>query len=702
MKGDSFVLFFVVVGLVVGFNLWANFYHKPQANKLPEKDEPAVLRATEELEKLTKELKRLSILHDEAILTELKDCRQQYIQSVAVEIPKPEQTQDEAETISKIKMLDPTWLPPAEHYKNKSEEVQQLTEGVRQALKERDRKKAHELLIQTYNEDYELLTNEPYLLGLLGAMNSAEGAPSNSALGYIITAVDLNLMTDEEFLWVFKYLADSWSDDGFHVQDLKWVAKVCTKGVEIFRKDISPFEDPEYNVLAVFGESRFCAHHDSVSQCIEMYTMLEDHKAQTNHTIFHISALLYNRGWANFFSGNHSAGIVDFTRSYEELIRTWKYPEDVPSHQRQIIYLEDPKSVPGVMEVKKILPTKTGNYGFLPEIPKGAPAFGAPYFGYHFAHRPLSLSYFENVNCEVLSYCYNDKGQFFVPENRIVRYTGLHVTVNPAETVTFEEILLPIHYTDNYYHYTIQFMSMLSLLQDQGFFDEHPDLVITLSDDENHLFQSSIDKIGLGGRIRKIKQFTRRMHAKKVYYASWDPSPDFPLLDIYFYHLPSYDGLISWRNKLVTEPLPLYERNKIIYLARRLTGGMRGIHPDIDGKFIQDMKARFGDKFVMFESRAFTPDEQKQLFQSARIVVGPHGAALSNVLYCAPGTVVIEMPTSNPVHSLYFSHLASALDLKYYITPNMTAPYYSSYEFTHKESDELVTSILRLISEGII
>ena len=51
--------------------------------------------------------------------------------------------------------------------------------------------------------------------------------------------------------------------------------------------------------------------------------------------------------------------------------------------------------------------------------------------------------------------------------------------------------------------------------------------------------------------------------------------------------------------------------------------------------------ARLG--FSSFDCAAHSVREQAAAFKSADIVVAPHGAGLSNIVYCKPGTRVIEV-----------------------------------------------------------
>jgi len=54
------------------------------------------------------------------------------------------------------------------------------------------------------------------------------------------------------------------------------------------------------------------------------------------------------------------------------------------------------------------------------------------------------------------------------------------------------------------------------------------------------------------------------------------------------------------------------------------------------------------------------------LFRRARAIVGVHGAGLTNMIFAAPGTAVVEMVSLHPSHRM-FMHLAAALDLPYWV-----------------------------------
>ncbi|WP_218081023.1 glycosyltransferase family 61 protein [Anthocerotibacter panamensis] len=69
--------------------------------------------------------------------------------------------------------------------------------------------------------------------------------------------------------------------------------------------------------------------------------------------------------------------------------------------------------------------------------------------------------------------------------------------------------------------------------------------------------------------------------------------------------------------------------------------------------------------FEKFFLEDFTVQEQAALFQSAEMVVSFHGAGLTNIIFCDPGTVVLEIMSPDYIHA-YFWILCEELKLRYF------------------------------------
>ena len=72
----------------------------------------------------------------------------------------------------------------------------------------------------------------------------------------------------------------------------------------------------------------------------------------------------------------------------------------------------------------------------------------------------------------------------------------------------------------------------------------------------------------------------------------------------------------------------------------------------------------FGLRFVLFTGNGTGAKEAVALFDRAVMVLGPHGAGLTNSMFCRPGAVVVEL-TAPWAPAMYYGHLAAALDNVY-------------------------------------
>jgi hypothetical protein len=98
----------------------------------------------------------------------------------------------------------------------------------------------------------------------------------------------------------------------------------------------------------------------------------------------------------------------------------------------------------------------------------------------------------------------------------------------------------------------------------------------------------------------------------------------------------------------------------------------------------------FGDSPVppMHETRA--------LFASAKIVIGAHGAGMGNIIFCAPGTHIVELAVRQP-HGHYFAHLAVALDMQYWWVPLVSASAHFRH-FVTWEKQELLGVVSQIFA----
>jgi capsular polysaccharide biosynthesis protein len=78
---------------------------------------------------------------------------------------------------------------------------------------------------------------------------------------------------------------------------------------------------------------------------------------------------------------------------------------------------------------------------------------------------------------------------------------------------------------------------------------------------------------------------------------------------------------------------------------------------------IIEFLSRLGFRNLSLETLSVA--EQIELMAAAEVVVAPHGAGLSNIVFCQPGTKVIELLSPKAVNFMYWS-LSNQVDLDYY------------------------------------
>ncbi|WP_083841431.1 glycosyltransferase family 61 protein [Bradyrhizobium sp. STM 3843] len=109
--------------------------------------------------------------------------------------------------------------------------------------------------------------------------------------------------------------------------------------------------------------------------------------------------------------------------------------------------------------------------------------------------------------------------------------------------------------------------------------------------------------------------------------------------------------LQDWRNM----PSP----GRRLYISRGLAGYRRVLNEDI---VIEMLKKR---GFEVAAMETMSVPEQAAVMASCEVVIGPHGGGMSNVIFCSPGTKIIEIYSPELV-ATYFWKLSNQLGLQYY------------------------------------
>jgi tetratricopeptide (TPR) repeat protein len=133
--------------------------------------------------------------------------------------------------------------------------------------------------------------------------------------------------------------------------------------------------------------------------------------------------------------------------------------------------------------------------------------------------------------------------------------------------------------------------------------------------------------------------------------------------------VPSFPGTVAWmpkwscdflRNQFL---LPAIDSRSTtierLYISRQDSHSRRIINEDE----LLDLLNKFGFQSVTLE--AMTVAEQARLLANAGIVISAHGSGLTNLVFCRPGTKVIEILAPNYVYHCYWL-VSNLADLDYY------------------------------------
>jgi len=111
---------------------------------------------------------------------------------------------------------------------------------------------------------------------------------------------------------------------------------------------------------------------------------------------------------------------------------------------------------------------------------------------------------------------------------------------------------------------------------------------------------------------------------------------------------------------------------ELIYISRKDTK-LRGVSNEDD--FIQKLEKQ-GFKSVILSE--LTVVQQIRLFRSATFIVAPHGAGLTNIIFCRPDTTLVELLPDDYINPCFYS-IAEVMGLKYAATLNPVQSESSGY-----------------------
>lgn len=128
---------------------------------------------------------------------------------------------------------------------------------------------------------------------------------------------------------------------------------------------------------------------------------------------------------------------------------------------------------------------------------------------------------------------------------------------------------------------------------------------------------------------------------------------------------PSHDSIQLLRDRI--ESRLSFTRTRGILIRRHDKRALEN-----ESEILNTFRSLYPDlEWVIFDS--LPPEETANLFSSAAVIVGPHGAGFTNMLFSARGITIYEfMPVSQP--NVCYTHLSSILGNTYIMIPTQARP----------------------------
>lgn len=225
-------------------------------------------------------------------------------------------------------------------------------------------------------------------------------------------------------------------------------------------------------------------------------------------------------------------------------------------------------------------------------------------------------------------------------------------------------IYLGGNYSNNYYHFLLEFITKFEVMADMQL-DERIPLIVDRVNYDIPQFKELIEKFNFGNREIKYIEKSTICKINKLYYIE-SPNIIPPNIKLGL-ELQAEDSLYDFesleflRKELLKEIEMDNKYPQKIYISRKNASGRRKFNEFEVEKYALD------NGFVIVYPEEHTIEEQVKFFFNANIILGGGGAAFTNILFCSKDCKVISF-TNYKVDTSLFSTLAyvSGCDFMYF------------------------------------
>lgn len=263
-------------------------------------------------------------------------------------------------------------------------------------------------------------------------------------------------------------------------------------------------------------------------------------------------------------------------------------------------------------------------------------------------------SYFRMIGLENFTY-YCEGSRVEVIEDELVE-----------EDLEFDKVFSALNYGGYIWQHFVQ-DALPIIIFARDFLEKNPDVTILLYEGVNKKFISDffLNKLNLKNPVYYIPNYTPFRYreiigkANKLYLVDCNN------------HMPCY-----WWNNFFYKDIndfllkdEISTKKNLIYLNRNKTSTCRFfINEDETVEYLKKYAEDNNLNFIDYIDTNFSIEDTFKIFKDAHAVIGCHGGANYNIIFCPKGTKFIEYVFTDCMYTLY--NIASSIELDYFIVPN--------------------------------
>lgn len=224
-----------------------------------------------------------------------------------------------------------------------------------------------------------------------------------------------------------------------------------------------------------------------------------------------------------------------------------------------------------------------------------------------------------------------------------------------------ETLLLASLCDNNYYHWLFQIIPKLVYLQKAGLQLDHFDHILMRHFNENYGFIRELARV-FEIPLEKVRFIDTQKDLAQPSVIYSQVGCESLTFTPFFWHPQKWVCDYLGGEFLNSLPKPTVKTYDKIFLNRKNLAHRNIQNSDQYESYL------LSKGFKEIEPSDYSIADQASIFSAARVIVAPHGAALSNLVFCCPATRVVEIRARQHTHLHYdaFSRIAHFRELDYH------------------------------------